>query len=63
MAQFRGTGNIGQTRHRTKTNKTQHNTENEKDERHGHHKKPEVRCKQFLLLIRYPHVTDAGAEG
>jgi quinol monooxygenase YgiN len=36
--QSRETGNIGYTRHKTKTNKTKkHNTENWKDERHGLH--------------------------
>ena len=41
--QSRGTGNIGHTGHRTKTNKAQkHNTENVKDEQHGPHQTPEV---------------------
>jgi hypothetical protein len=42
--QSRDTGNIGYTRHRTKTNKTQkHNTGNLKDEQHEPHQKTQHR--------------------
>jgi len=52
--QSRDTGNIGNTRNRTKT---QYNTENKTDEQHGPHHKNQgwlqilTRGKQFLLLI------------